>query len=112
MSIYVQLLDAALAEAPPPPDDTTAGDALSELLRRRAGLYTGESSRGEKLWAPDAVASELAYDMALIRLARFLGIECDADDFELPRKGRARVELSLISKGIRLDDSDTSEATG
>jgi hypothetical protein len=112
MSIYVQLLDAALAEAPPQPDEMTTGDAVAELLRRRGNLNTNKSSRGGSLWAPDAVANELAYDMALIRLARFLGIECDADDFELPGRGRAQIELSLMSKGIRLDDSDTSEATG
>jgi hypothetical protein len=117
MSIYVQLLDAALAEGPPPPDEMTTDDAFAELLRHRGNLYSsssskGRSSQGESLWAPDAVANELAYDMALIRLARLLGIECDTHDFELPGRGRARVELSLMSKGISLGDSGTSKATG
>ena len=111
MSIYVQLLNAALAEAPSKSDEMNAGDAVAELLHRRGNLYTRGSSHAGSLWAPDAVANELAYDMALIRLATFLGIECKSEDFELPGRGRARVELSLMSKGIRLDESDTGQAT-
>jgi hypothetical protein len=110
MSIYVQLLSAALAEAPPLSDETAAG-AVSELLCRRADLYTRGSSHAGPIRAPDAVAYELAYDMALIRLARLLGMECEAGDFDLPGRGRARVELSLVSKGIRLGESNPSKAT-
>jgi hypothetical protein len=111
MSIYVQLLQAALAEAQQPSDETTTSDAVAELLRRRGDLYTRGSSHAGSFWAPDAVANELAYDIALIRLAKMLGVECGVDDFDRPGKGRAHVELALMSRGIRLDEPDTTEAT-
>jgi len=104
MSIYFQLLDAALGQ---PTSSTVAPsrpEALAELLRSRRGLYaTGASTSGSH-WAPDAVANELSYDVALIQLARLLGIECDLKDFDSPGHGRALIESYLVTLGIQVDD--------
>ena len=56
---------------------------------------------------PDAVSAvlalEVAYDVALLRLARLVGVESDPDRFEQPQLERARVEEALRSRGISLE---------
>jgi hypothetical protein len=106
MSMYVQLLDASLDELVSS-TDLTAPDALAELVRRRSSLCAKRASHLEShLPASDSVSDELSYDVALIRLARVLGIACDVKDFERPGHGRARIELNLVSRGIEVDELD------
>lgn len=110
--MYIALLNAALAEAHSPGDDPSTHDAVEELLRRRSSLYSRGPSRVGTFWAPDALANELAYDMALIKLADLLRIDWEVDHFDRPGQGRARLELALMSRGIHLDDFGTrGEAT-
>jgi hypothetical protein len=106
--MYVQLLDASLGELASPSGDLTTPEALAELLERRSSLCANRASHAEPSWAaPDAVSAELSYDVALIRLARLLGIECEINDFERPGRGRARIELKLTSLGIAVDEFDS-----
>ena len=53
----------------------------------------------------------VAYDAALIRLARRRGIATDPADFELPERGRAALEDALISKGVNLPRRTPSRET-
>lgn len=106
--MYVQLLDASLDELVSPTDGLTAPDALAELLRRRTNLCANRASHAQShLPASDAVSDELSYDVALIRLARLVGIVCDINDFERPGHGRDRIELNLMSRGIAVDELDS-----
>jgi hypothetical protein len=107
MSIYVQLLGASLSERNPPPDWLNTPEVLAELLRRRLGLYAGSAASMGGHWAPDAIASELSYDVALISLARLFGIDCEVNDFERPGHGRARTESAIRSRGVRLDEFES-----
>ena len=106
MSMYTQLLGAALDKIHRPDDELTTGAMLAELLRCRSQLVASASSHIGSGWAPSAVADELAYDIALIELARHLGIECDGRGFDQPRYERTRLERAVVSRGIRLDELD------
>ena len=67
-----------------------------EVLPFSTGVYTD--------WAPDAIADQLAYDVALVELSQRLGIEVDLTRFGQPRQERDRLEQALISRGIHLDE--------
>jgi hypothetical protein len=107
VSIYVQLLGSALDQSHSD-EDTTIGEALAQLLecRNRLGanlsFYTGTD------WAPAAVADQLAYDVSLVEFSRHLGIEVDPTKFGQPEHERARLERALVSRGICLEEFDTS----
>ena len=74
MSIYAQLLSDALGQNHSDDSSTTA-DAMAHLVKARDRLSANRSSYTEPDWASAAVADQLAYDVALIELARLLGIE-------------------------------------
>ena len=82
------------------PDSTTA-EALAELSRCRNLLDTTLSHEGSQR-VTAVVADELAYDIALIDLAKHLGVGWDVRDFDNPSRGRSRLEHELTSMGIRL----------
>jgi hypothetical protein len=104
MSMYTQLLAAALREVSPN-GTTTAAEAMAELNRCRNRLADYGSREGAD-WASTAVADELSYDIALIEIAREFGVRCDVSDFDNPGRGRARVERDLESRGIVLGAPD------
>jgi hypothetical protein len=106
MSIYTQLLGAALAERSSATEGLSAPEVLAELLRSRRGLNTSGESHGGPYLALDAVANQLSYDVALIRLAWALGIDCEINDFDRPDDGRVQTELSLTSRGIQIAGLD------
>ena len=108
MSIYTQLLDSALDEVTTD-NELTPSDALAELVRCRNLLGAGFARTGSN-WAPAAVADELAYDIALIGLARSLGVECDVNRFDRPGHERARLESELAARGIHLVESGETES--
>jgi hypothetical protein len=107
MSVYSQLLGSALNQTPAG-QESTNGDVLAELLERRSRLGANLSLYSETDWAPDAIADQLAYDVALIGLSRRLGIEVDLTKFGQPKHERARLEQALVSRGIRLDGLNES----
>ena len=84
--------------------EPTTSTTLVHLLRCRGQL-------GRSLWPQSGregyyviLIDHLAYDAALIRLARLLGVECGAEEFDLPEKARARLEGTLSTRGIPLDE--------
>ncbi len=109
MSVYAQLLGSALDETHSGKSSTT-GDALAQLLEHRNRLRTKTLSYTGSDWAPDAIADQLAYDVALIELSQRLGIEVDLTRFGQPRQERDRLEQALVSRGIHLDEFEAPAA--
>ena len=107
MSVYSQLLGSALDQTGTDQGSTT-GDALALLLERRNRLGTNLSSYAVSDWAPDAIADQLAYDVALIEFSQLLGIDVDLTKFGQPQRERTRLEQALVSRGIHLDGLDKS----
>ena len=102
MVMYTDLLTAALGARPPLAEEPTSREVLSELRRCHKRLSDVSSYDGRG-WAPDAVADQLAYDVALMDLSRLLGIECEVLKFGQPDRERARLERELGSRGIHLE---------
>jgi len=105
IAMYAQLLRAVLddeTELPPPAQGTAhSAGPLAELIRLRHTMekHAGHNSRG---WALQAVADQLAYDVALVRLGRRRGVPVDIDGFDVPERGRARLEQAMLDKGVNL----------
>ncbi len=61
--------------------------------------HEGHKSQG---WALQAVADQLAYDAALVRLGRRRGVPVDLDVFDVPEQGRAKLEQAMLDQGVNL----------
>jgi hypothetical protein len=103
MSMYTQLLDAALHQLPID-GSGKARVAVAEVQRCRIQLERG---------APDvdtdavsaALALQIGYDVALLRLAGLVGIESDPGRFDRPQRERTRLEDALAERGISLSEN-------
>jgi hypothetical protein len=102
MSIYAELVGHALGDENF--EGRTAGEAFAELVRCRKRLQTAASARTVPGWASSAVADQVAYDVALIMLARHHDLECSPHRFHHPEEERLRLEQGLAERGIRLDE--------
>jgi hypothetical protein len=103
--MYAQLLEAVLDFEQDPETRTRSQGPLADVLRLRHTMDR-HASRGDPGWALQAVADQLAYDAALIRLARRRGITAAPLDFETPEHGRAALEDALVAKGVNLPRRD------
>ena len=99
--MYAQLLDAVLYDESEEAVPTRSAGPLAELVRLRR-VMDKHAGGGDPGWALQAVADQLAYDAALIRLARKRGVRADTGDFEVPEHGRTRLEQALVDKGVNL----------
>jgi hypothetical protein len=109
-TLYVQLLRAAGGREPAGWRHHSRGGTLGEVLRCRARLGVGAPTPVGS--APAAVADQLAYDLALLRLAGRLGIPVDVRRFAQAQKERVRLEGELADWGIRLADLDPGADPG
>jgi hypothetical protein len=91
--IYVDLLTQALGtdEAKPRSSDLLLADLVSSRARLRAA---------EKTSAAEALARELSYDGALIRLCSSMQLPASPDRFTDPPTERARLEQLLSASGL------------
>jgi hypothetical protein len=105
MAMYAQLIGAAL-ERVEPGETRTAGEVLSELIRCRSQLEPSRSGDRSLSWVPEAVANQLAYDVALVELARCHGIDCDPLAFDQPPAERSRLENALAARGVQVVELD------
>jgi hypothetical protein len=105
--MYTHILEAALHERPQAETAMTASEALAKLLDSRQHLDAVAPEQGMD-WSSNALANQVAYDIALIDLARCFGLACDPSSFEQPRRRRIELERELISRGIRLEQLDQS----
>jgi glycerophosphoryl diester phosphodiesterase len=104
MSMYTHILEAALGERPLPAVAPTTAGALAALLRCHARLGSTGSLERTMDWSSLALANQVAYDIALIDLARCLGIDCDPATFDQPERERNELKRALESHGILLDE--------
>jgi hypothetical protein len=109
MSMYTQLLEAACREHSVSPDPgtvtATPNGALGEVLRRRRQLDEGLPGEESAETVPAQLALQIGYDVALMVLARCVGIETEPGRFEQPQQERARLEHELRDKGISVEDA-------
>ena len=101
--MYTQILDVALRERPQLEAEMATGEALSALLDCRQHLdLVAPPERGMD-WSSGALANQIAYDIALIDLARCVGLDCHPSSFDQPQRRRTEIEHQLISHGVRLE---------
>jgi hypothetical protein len=103
MTMYSQLLEAALDQGPATRAEPSPGEALGKLVGCRSRLAETASSGSGSGWLSVAIADQLAYDVALIGFARSIGIPCDFRHFEHPEAERDRLERALRSRGVDVD---------
>jgi hypothetical protein len=80
-------------------DETRSDDRLlAELVDSRARLH----ATGGAAPVAEALARELSYDGALIRLCTSLHVRATPVWFDSPRRERSRLEHELACRGVRL----------
>ena len=96
--MYVDLLTQALGtdEAGPRSCDLL----LADLVQSQARLRAAESCAATP--AAEALARELSYDGALIRLCRSMQVPAAPHGFSNPPEERARLEQLLAERGLDL----------
>jgi hypothetical protein len=105
MPMYVQLLQAVLNDevdptSPVEPPARPVGP-LAELTRLRHAIDK-HAEHNDPGWALQAVADQLAYDAALVRMGRKKEVRVELDSFDVPERGRAHLEQALIDRGVNL----------
>ncbi len=100
-SLYCSLLAAALSlrdRAGQP----ILSEALGDVVQARGhATMGGRIGRGGSSVA-DALSDQIAYDVALIRYARCLGISCRPSEFDPPSRGRRIIERWISERGAAL----------
>lgn len=107
--MYAQLLEAVLDYEEDPETRARSQGPLADVLRLRHAMDRN-ATRTDPGWALQAVADQLAYDAALIRLARRRGIVARPSDFDAPLHGRAVLEEALVAKGVNLPRRTVEDA--
>jgi hypothetical protein len=109
MSMYSELLAASLRSTDPARDGaaTTEVALLSELAACRRDLTRARPAEaaGGGADASADIARQVDYDLALIRLCRLRGIDCDPGRFTRPLVERRRLEEALAAAGVELPGS-------
>jgi hypothetical protein len=102
--MYTYILEAALRERSGTDTPLVTGDAIAALLecRRYLGSVTPSGWSGD--WGSAALAHQVAYDLALIDLAKSVGMDCDTASFDQPQRRRIELERELASRGIALGE--------
>lgn len=107
-AMYTQLLAAVLAYEADPATQPRSQGPLADVVRLRHTMER-RAGRNDPGWALQAVADQLAYDAALVRLARRRGIDAGPQAFDIPERGRAGLEAALIARGVNLPPRGRSE---
>jgi hypothetical protein len=102
MSMYTQLLGAAVGQRGPVLVRPTERSALETARRCRRALEEENPPATDPDVVPVVLAREIGYDVALLELADVLGIETGPSRFEQPRHERDRLERALRERGITL----------
>jgi hypothetical protein len=94
--MYMDLLTRALGKGE---EGSRSHDLLmADLVHSRAGLDATDGATP----VAEALARELSYDGALIRLCESLEVRAAPEWFDCPRRERARLERELLRRGILL----------
>jgi hypothetical protein len=106
MTMYVELLSAALARDPRAA--TNVDDVQASVVMCRSRMLASRS-RGDRSAERD-LATEVDYDRSSISLCRALGIPADSTRFVQPAPERARLEKALDEAGEDLTSSGGSRS--
>jgi hypothetical protein len=109
MSMYTQLLEAAFGQRPAPAAGATEQSALEEVLRCRRELEEDDPPDTDPYAVPVALALQIGYDVALLDLAKAVGIDTDPSSFEQPQQERERIEEALQELGYSLELTTDAE---
>ena len=114
MSMYTQLLDAALEQRPAREAKKNRHHAVEHVRRCRKRLERGVPEDNVDT-VPAVLALQIGYDVALLELAEVVGIESGPSRFDQPERERDRLRQALNDMGIDLDpvmeaDDEYSEA--
>jgi hypothetical protein len=97
MSMYVDLLTSALEGT----QEELSGDALVDYaLTCRSDMLASGSHQGSSAYS--ALANEIAYDRALLKLCAARDIAVVAANFSFPTRERNRLEVELAQAGLDL----------
>jgi predicted PP-loop superfamily ATPase len=102
MSMYTQLLEAAFGQYPSTGSGATGRNPLDEVLRYRRELE-GLPKGVDPETVPVVLALQIGYDVALLELARMVGIDSDPSHFEQPHQERERLEIALSALGVSVE---------
>jgi len=102
MSMYTDILHQAFERRPQAAGPPMVSDAVEELLECRSRLALTRSLERRTDWAASALANQVAYDVALIELARSVGLACDPATFDQPELRRSEVGRELAARGVDL----------
>jgi hypothetical protein len=103
MSMYTQLLGAALGDRLPFVAEATRTAAVAEARRRRHDLESRKLAGMSSDSVPVVLALQVGYDVALIELSAMMGIDSGPGRFEPPERERKRLEAALGDLGIDLE---------
>jgi len=109
MSMYTHLLDVAWGRRVPAGAGAATPLALAEARRCRDELRAGQPPGLDHDAVPVVLALEIGYDVALIELAKRLGVQTDPSRFEQPQRERERLEEEFSALGFHLDDGDEAD---
>ena len=102
--MYSDLLTRALGKGE---DGHKSNDLLlADLVDSRVRLHVA----GAAAPVAEALARELSYDGALIRLCESLEVRATPEWFDSPRRERARLERELLRRGILLPPFQLKDA--
>ena len=102
MSMYSELLILSYRETEAD-GQVSPGELLANLLASRGRCRRdGRSARS----GAGTLATELDYDLALLRLCAAMGVDHDPQRFTDPGPERSRLELTLAGAGIDLGALD------
>jgi hypothetical protein len=107
MSLYQRFLGMALDETSDVDDGLTAGEAVAVLLLCRRQLQGRDDGSDGSSSIASSLGEELDYDIALLRLARLLGIQVEVQAFDRPQVERSHLEQAIEAHGIRFNDLDS-----
>jgi predicted nucleic acid-binding protein len=102
MSMYTDILHKAFERRPKAVGPPVVSDAVKEVLDRRSRLAVTRSPKRAAGWAANALANQVAYDVALIELAQSVGLACDPSTFDQPELRRNEVDRELAARGVHL----------
>jgi hypothetical protein len=103
VSMYADILDSAFGWLPKAESPPTMTDAINVLVDCRTRLGQTRTTERPTDWAASALANQVAYDVALIELARSVGIACGPDTFDQPELRRSELRRELAIRGVDVD---------
>jgi hypothetical protein len=103
MSMYTDILHKAFETRPGTAGLPMVSEAVMELLDCRSRLAVTRSTERRTNWAASALADQVAYDVALIELARSVGLPCDPATFDQPELRRNELDRELAARGVHVD---------